>query len=68
MPEKTIVLRKNGHWYVINSRNGDEQEIILTLIELAENRKYDINISEVNSLMDQLGWRIEVHIPGMGAA
>lgn len=68
MLDKTIVLRKSGHWYVLNSRTGDEKEIILALLEYAEQRKYDISPAEVYSLMDQLGWKMEVYIPGLGAA
>lgn len=68
MPDKTIVLRKNGHWYVLNSGNGDEKEIILALLEYVEQQKYDISPREVDSLIDQLGWKLEVYIPGLGAA
>ncbi|MCC8167278.1 MAG: hypothetical protein LIQ31_14335 [Planctomycetes bacterium] len=68
MREKTIVLRKNGHWYVLNSRNGDEKEIILALMEYAEEEQYDIEPQEVYDLMEKLGWKMEVYIPGLGAA
>lgn len=68
MHDKTIVLRKKEHWYVLNSRTGDEKEIILALMEYAEQRHYDISMDEVYSLMDQLGWKLEVYIPGLGAA
>ncbi|MCC8108813.1 MAG: hypothetical protein LIQ30_07165 [Planctomycetes bacterium] len=68
MHEKTIVLRKNGHWYVLNSRNGDEKEIILALMEYAEEERYDIEPQEVYDLMEKLGWKMEVYIPGLGAA
>lgn len=68
MREKTIVLRKKGHWYVLNSHTGDEKEIILALLEYAEQRKYDISPTEVYALMEQLGWKMEVYIPGLGAA
>ncbi len=68
MYDKTIVLRKKGHWYVLNSRTGDEREIILTLMEYAEQEQYDISPNEVYSLMEQLGWKLEVYIPGLGAA
>ncbi len=68
MNEKTIVLRKNGHWYVLNSETGDEKEIILALMEYAEKEQYGIEPNEVYSLMEQLGWKLEVYIPGLGAA
>lgn len=68
MTDKTVVLRKKGHWYVLNSRTGDEREIILALLEYAEQEKYDISASEVYQLMDKLGWKLEVYIPGLGAA
>jgi hypothetical protein len=68
MNEKTIVLRKNGHWYVLNSETGDEKEIILALMEYAEKEQYGIEANEVYSLMEQLGWKMEVYIPGLGAA
>ena len=66
--DKTIVLRKNGHWYVLNSRTGNEREIILALMEYAEQEHFEIEIDEVYSLMEQLGWKLEVYIPGLGAA
>ncbi len=66
--EKTIVLRKNGHWYVLNSSTGNEREIILALMEYAEQKQYEIELDEVYSLMEQLGWKLEVYIPGLGAA
>ncbi|MDR1612066.1 MAG: hypothetical protein LBT97_04700 [Planctomycetota bacterium] len=68
MYEKTVVLRKNGHWYVLNSQTGDEREIILALMEYAERKTYDIEMEEVYDLMKQLGWKLEVYIPGLGAA
>ena len=68
MLDKTVVLRKKGHWYVLNSRTGDEREIILALMEYAEQEKYDISREEVYQLMDKLGWKLEVYIPGLGAA
>ena len=68
MPDKTIVLRKQGHWYVLNSRTGDEKEIILALMEYADQQKYDISHDDVYNLMDKLGWKLEVYIPGLGAA
>ncbi len=68
MRDKTIVLRKQGHWYVLNSRTGDEKEIILALMEYAEQQTYDISRDDVYNLMDRLGWKLEVYIPGLGAA
>ena len=68
MSDKTIVLRKQGHWYVLNSRTGDEKEIILALMEYADQQKYDISHDDVYNLMDKLGWKLEVYIPGLGAA
>ena len=68
MREKTLVLRKNGHWYVMNSSAGDEREIILALMEYSEQEHFDIEPEEVDSLMEQLGWRLEVYIAGLGAA
>ncbi|MDR1744419.1 MAG: hypothetical protein LBS30_01550 [Planctomycetota bacterium] len=68
MLERTVVLRKKGHWYVLNSRTGDEREIILALMEYAEQEQYDIRREEVYQLMEKLGWKLEVYIPGLGAA
>jgi hypothetical protein len=68
MREKTMVLRKNGHWYVLNSNSGDEREILLTLMEYAEQERYDISRDDVYKLMERLGWRLDVYIPGLGAA
>jgi hypothetical protein len=68
MREKTMVLRKNGHWYVLNSRSGDEREILLALMEYAEQERYDISREDVYGLMEKLGWKLEVFIPGIGVA
>jgi hypothetical protein len=61
MEEKTIVLRKGAHWYILNSSAGDEQEILLTLLEYAEQRTYNIDRADVLALIDRLGWSLEVH-------
>lgn len=61
MNERTIVLRKRGHWYVVNSRSGDEREALLTLLEHAENRRYEIGRDDVIELIRELGWELEVH-------
>ena len=61
MSEKSIVLKKDGHWYIINSSTGDEKEILLTILEYAENKRYNINKSEVMNLIDKLGYEIDVH-------
>jgi transcription antitermination factor NusG len=61
MTDKTIVLKKDGHWYVISSSTGDEREILLTILEYAENRKYNIAKSEVLSLIEKLGYELDVH-------
>lgn len=61
MSEKSIILKKDGHWYIINSSAGDEKEILLTILEYAENKKYNINQNEVMSLIDKLGYEIDIH-------
>ncbi|MBN1256564.1 MAG: hypothetical protein JXA52_02530 [Planctomycetes bacterium] len=61
MSDKTIVLKKDGHWYVINSAEGDEREILLTIIEYAENRKYNITKNEVLALIEKLGYELDIH-------
>ena len=58
MRDKTMVLRKNGHWYVLNSASGDEREIILALLEYSEQKRYDISREDVYRLMEKLGWRL----------
>ena len=68
MRDKTMVLRKNGHWYVLTSASGDEREIILALLEYSEQERYDISRDDVYRLMERLGWRLEIYIPGLGAA
>ncbi len=68
MNDKTLVLRKQGHWYVLNSRTGDEREILLALMEYAEQETYGVSLDEVYGLMERLGWRLETYIPGLGAA
>lgn len=67
MSDKTIVMRKAGHWYVINSETGDEKEMLLTLLQYSENKEYNIEQTDVLSLADQLGWEIDVY-PNVGAA
>ncbi len=61
MQDKTLVLRKDAHWYVISSAQGDEREILLALLEYAEEETYNIERDEVMDLVDQLGYRLEVH-------
>ncbi|MFW5857217.1 MAG: hypothetical protein ACOCX4_05000 [Planctomycetota bacterium] len=61
MSDKTIVLKKDGHWYVINSATGDEREILLTILEYAENRRYNISKDEVLALVEKLGYELDVH-------
>ncbi len=61
MNERTIILRKRGHWYVVTSRQGDEREALLTLLEHAENRRYTIERDDVIRLIRELGWELEVH-------
>lgn len=61
MSAKTIVLRKDGHWYVISSSEGDEREILLKLLEYAENRTYNIGRREVVDLIEKLGYTLEIH-------
>ncbi len=68
MNDKTLVLRKQGHWYVLNSRTGDEREILLALMEYAEQETYGVSLDEVYGLMERLGGRLETYIPGLGAA
>jgi hypothetical protein len=61
MEEKTIVLKKNGHWYILNSCAGDEREILHALLEYSEQQEYDIERSDVVELIHQLGYELEVH-------
>lgn len=61
MPERTIVLRKDEQWYVVNSADGDEEAILLTLLEYAEHETYNIDRGEVFALAGRLGWDVEVH-------
>ena len=60
MNSKTIVLRKDDHWYVINSLAGNEREILLTVLEYAERRSYNIRKDEVLALASQLGYEIDI--------
>jgi hypothetical protein len=57
--EKTMILKKSGHWYVINSSSGNEKEILLTILEYAENKKYNISENEVMHLIDKLGYELD---------
>ncbi|MFH0910076.1 MAG: hypothetical protein V1918_00990 [Planctomycetota bacterium] len=61
MSDKTIVLKKDGHFYIINSATGDEREILLTILEYSENRKYNISRNEVLALIKELGYELEVY-------
>ncbi len=61
MDGKTLVLRKDRHWYVINSRDGDEREILLTLLAYSEDGVHGIERGEVLEVMSQLGWELEVY-------
>jgi len=67
MKPKTMILRKGSHWYVISSEDGDEREILLTLLEYSEQTTYNIERTEVLQLIDQLGWELEV-VPNLDAA
>lgn len=67
MPEKTLVLRKDNHWYVINSASGDEEEILLTLLSYSENKSFNLEEQEVLQLVDRLGYTLEVY-DGVDAA
>lgn len=58
---KTIVLRKDGHWFVINSSDGNPRDIILTLLEYSENRRYSVGKEEVATLCEKLGYSLEIH-------
>ncbi|MBN2711540.1 MAG: hypothetical protein JXR97_03780 [Planctomycetes bacterium] len=59
--EKTIVLRKDDQWYIISSNEGDEKEILVTLLEYAEKGTYNIEREDVMELLAKLGWQLEVH-------
>lgn len=61
MSEKTIVLRKGDHWYVISSSEGDQNEIMLALLEYAEQETYNIDREDVTDLVNELGWQMEIH-------
>jgi transcription antitermination factor NusG len=61
MSEKTIILKKDHHWFVINSSSGDEREILLTILEYAENQRYNICKDEVLTLIEKLGYQLDVH-------
>lgn len=58
---KTIVLRKGDQWYIFNSKDGDEREILMTLLNLAEEELYAFDRSDVMQLIEQLGWKLETH-------
>jgi len=65
MSGKTLVLRKAGHWYVANSGQADERELLLALLEHAEQKVYAIYPEEVYPLLTELGWKVERVGPGM---
>lgn len=61
MVKKTIVLRKEDHWYIISSQDGDESKMLLTLLEYSQKERYNIEPDEVYELLDRLGWEVEVY-------
>lgn len=61
MHDKTLVLRKDAHWYVISSACGDEREILLALLEYAEEARFNIGRDEVYALLERFGWVLEEH-------
>ena len=68
MSGKTLVLRKAGHWYVMNSGRGDERELLLALLEHAEQKVYNVCPEEVYCLLAKLGWKVEYVGPGLSVA
>lgn len=61
MGRKTMVLRKQDHWYIISSGAGEESELLLALLEFAEQTEYNIERGEVEALLQRLGWTLEIH-------
>lgn len=67
MTGKCMILRKGSHWYVVNSQDGDERAILLTILEYAEHDSYNIEQEDLLPLIDRLGWTLEIH-DNLGAA
>ena len=58
-PDKTIVVHKDEHWWIINSSKGDEKEILRMLLKYAKDEKHTLQEWEALSLIDQLGYKLE---------
>lgn len=61
MQDKTIVLRKQAHWYIINSQDGSEEDILRTLLQYSQLDDCNLEEGDIHELLERLGWELEVH-------
>ncbi len=58
---RTIVLRKADQWYIFNSQDGDERQILIALLNLSEQELDKFEGEDVFKMVESLGWRLEVY-------
>ena len=70
MASETLVLRKQDHWFVIGvpPERDRRQAIILSLLEHAEQRSFDVELRDVDNLAKELGWTLDCRRGFLGAA
>jgi len=70
MNADTLVLRKEGHWFVVGAppERSARQALVLSLLEHAEQRAFDIELGEVDRLALDLGWQVDWRRGYLGAA
>ena len=70
MQTDTLVLRKEGHWFVLGAppERNRRQEMILSLLQVAESRSFDVDLDQVDDLARSLGWTTAIRRGNLGAA
>lgn len=66
----TIVLRKKAHWFIVGAPNERDARsaLVLSLLEYAEKRSFDVALDDVESLARDLGWTLDQRRGFIGAA
>ena len=70
MHADTMVLRKDGHWFVVGAPPDRESRLslVLSLLEHAEHRVFEVELREVDRLAADLGWTLDFRRGFLGAA
>ena len=57
----TIVLRKKSLWFVVSApaERDARSALVLSLLEHAESRSFDVDLGEVEPLAKNLGWTLD---------